>query len=196
MTTNFTGVLYVVVCGAGPAGEVGELVTQAQARGWRVCVIATPAAMGFVDAAALERQTGRPVRHSYRVPGEGSRGGGLPRADAIVVAPATFNTVNKWAQGISDTYALGLLAEAVGLGIPTVVLPFVNQALAAHFAFRRNVEDLRAAGVRVLLGPGEFEPHPVGAGGARIKGFPWTRALEALPDTGPSQTFSGSSRRR
>jgi Flavoprotein len=34
--------------------------------------------------------------------------------DAIIVAPATFNTINKWAVGISDTLALGLLTEAIG----------------------------------------------------------------------------------
>ena len=37
---------------------------------------------------------------------------GAPRSlvpDAVFVAPATYNTINKWAQGISDTYALGVL---------------------------------------------------------------------------------------
>jgi Flavoprotein len=71
--------------------------------------------------------------------------------DAIVVAPATYNTINKWAQGISDTYALGLLAEITGLGIPIVVLPFVNSALANRAPFRRSVESLRSEGVRILI---------------------------------------------
>jgi hypothetical protein len=35
----------------------------------------------------------------------------LPPADAIAVAPATYNTINKWAAGISDTLALGILCE-------------------------------------------------------------------------------------
>ena len=61
-----------------------------------------------------------------------------PKADAIIVAPATYNTINKWANGISDNYALGILAEAVGLRIPVVVLPFVNSALASHPAFERR----------------------------------------------------------
>ncbi|MQA97015.1 MAG: hypothetical protein GEV11_21080 [Streptosporangiales bacterium] len=61
-----------------------------------------------------------------------------PRADAVIVAPATYNTVNKWASGISDTYALGILAEAPGLGIPVVVWPFVNAALAGRRAFQRS----------------------------------------------------------
>ena len=39
---------------------------------------------------------------------------GSPRSlipDAIAVAPATYNPINKWATGASDTYALGVLAE-------------------------------------------------------------------------------------
>lgn len=167
-------VLYVIVCGAGPASEVGRLVGLAQQRGWDVQIIATPASLDFVDAAALEAQTGRPVRSRYRKPGEPRS----PKADAIIVAPATYNTINKWAAGISDTYALGVLAESSGLGIPTVVLPFVNTALANRLVFRRSVDELRAEHVRILLGPGEFEPHAPGTGGRRLDAFPWLVALD------------------
>jgi phosphopantothenoylcysteine synthetase/decarboxylase len=171
-------VLYVIVCAAGPAGEVGRLVELAQDRGWTVQIIATPSALAFIDVPKLEAQTGWPVRSEYRSPGEPKS----PRADAIIVAPATYNTINKWANGISDTYALGILAEAPGLGIPTVVLPFVNSALAGRTAFRNSVNALRSEGVRVLLGPGEFEPHDPGSGGDRISDFPWTLAMASISD--------------
>jgi flavoprotein len=49
-----------------------------------------------------------------------------------VVAPAAFNTINKWAAGISDTLAHGLLTEAIGKGLPVVALPFINTAEAAR----------------------------------------------------------------
>jgi Flavoprotein len=97
-----------------------------------------------------------PVRSQYAKPG-------TPRSfipDAILVAPATYNPINKWAHGISDTYALGVLAETTGLAVPTVVLPFVNTALAARAPFRCSVESLRAEGIPILLGPGGFQPHP------------------------------------
>ena len=58
-----------------------------------------------------------------------------PAADAVVVAPATFNTVNKWAAGITDTFAAGLLCELTGLGVPIVAVPLVKDALARHVAF-------------------------------------------------------------
>jgi hypothetical protein len=47
-------VLYVIVCGAGPAGEVGRLVELAHDRGWTVQIIATPSALAFIDVPKLE----------------------------------------------------------------------------------------------------------------------------------------------
>jgi phosphopantothenoylcysteine synthetase/decarboxylase len=180
VTTHPTGgrVVTVVVCGAGPASEVGELVKLAQERGWTVGIIATPAALGFLDVAALEELTGSPVRSEYRAPGE-ARTRILPKASAMVVAPATYNTVCKLALGISDTYALGTLAEAVGCGVPVAVLPFVNTALAARKPFAQAVESLRDEGVRVVFGPGQWVPHSPGTGGERIASFPWAAALDA-----------------
>jgi phosphopantothenoylcysteine synthetase/decarboxylase len=171
-------VLYVIVCGAGPAGEIGQLVELAHDRSWTVQIVATPAALAFIDVPKLEAQTGRPVRSEYRSPSDPKS----PGADAIIVAPATYNTINKWANGISDTYALGILAEAPGLAIPVVVLPFVNSALADRAPFKESVNTLRSEGVRILLGPGEFEPHPPGSGGEKISDFPWQLAIASVTD--------------
>ncbi|TYB41101.1 flavoprotein [Actinomadura chibensis] len=172
--TDRRKVLYVIVCAAGPASDVGKLVTLAHKRGWDVQLIATPSALGFIDTQALEAQTGHPVRSEYRKPGQPRS----PKADAIIVAPATYNTINKWANGISDTYALGILAEAPTLGIPTTVLPFVNTALANRSAFRKSITTLRDEGVRILLGPSEFEPHAPGTGETRRDAYPWPQALD------------------
>jgi hypothetical protein len=101
-------------------------------------------------------------------------------ADAVVVAPATYNTINKWAAGISDTYPLSILAELTGMGVPIAVLPFVNSALAANPVFGRSVAELRALGIRVLLGPGAFEPHPPRTGGTKVESYPWHLALDAI----------------
>jgi phosphopantothenoylcysteine decarboxylase len=81
-------VLYAVVCAAPPASEVHELVKLAQAASWEVCVIATPEAMHWIDPPMLAELTGYDVRSEYRAAGEAKS---LPEADAIAVAPATFN---------------------------------------------------------------------------------------------------------
>lgn len=178
-------VLYVVVCAAGPAPHVAALLDDATGRGWDVCVIATPAAAGggFLDLDAVARRTGREVRHRYRRADEPGR---WPKADAVVVAPMTMNTVTKWAAGLADTYALGVLTEAPGLGIPVVALPFWNAAQARHPAVNRSVRELTDYGVRVLYGPGGFVPHPPGTGGERIPGYPWHLVLDVLDDTPPT----------
>ncbi len=166
--------LYVVVCGAGPAGDVSRVIELAHDKGMGVQLISTPAGLDFVDVDELEAATGRRVRSEYRQPGE-------PRsepADAVIVAPATYNTINKLAAGISDTYALGVVGEAIGLGLPVVILPFLNTALANREPLKRSVDQLRSEGVTVLLGPGEFEPHEPHTGGDRFDAFPWKLALE------------------
>ena len=169
-------VLSIVVCGAGPATAIETFVKLALERGWTVQVIATPAALDFFDQAAIEALTGSPVRSQYSQLGS-------PRSlipDAIAVAPATYNTINKWATGASDTYALGVLAEQTATGLPVVVLPFVNAALASRAPFQRNVESLRAEGVNILLGPGAIEPHQPHTGGALIDNYPWHLALNKI----------------
>jgi hypothetical protein len=169
-------VLSIVVCGAGPATAIETFVKLALERGWTVQVIATPAALDFFDQAAIEALTGSPVRSQYSQLGS-------PRSlipDAIAVAPATYNTINKWATGASDTYALGVLAEQTAMGLPIVVLPFVNAALASRAPFQRNVESLRAEGVSILTGPGAIEPHQPHTGGALIDNYPWHLALEKI----------------
>nr|BFE73441.1 hypothetical protein GCM10020092_067420 [Actinoplanes digitatis] len=69
-----------------------------------MCAITTPMGARFVDVAHLADLTGHPVRSAYKNPADPDV---LPRADACVVAPASFNTVNKLANGICDTLAAG-----------------------------------------------------------------------------------------
>jgi phosphopantothenoylcysteine synthetase/decarboxylase len=167
-------VLYLVVCAAGPATRVGEVVRLAHSDGWSVHCFATASAVEhFLDVPALTDLTGHQVRTTYSRPGDEP----LPRADAVVVAPATYNTINKWAAGIADNYVLNQLAELTGLGARIVVLPFVNRGLAANQVFLDNIETLRQAGVVVLFGPREFEPHPPRTGGTVLDAFPWGLAL-------------------
>jgi phosphopantothenoylcysteine synthetase/decarboxylase len=114
------GTLYVVVCAAPPAAQVQDLVKLAQAAGWEVAVTATPEALAFIDAPLLEAITGFPVRHRWREPDEPES---VPEASAVVVAPATFNTINRWVAGITDTVAVGTLCEALGLDPPSSPSP-------------------------------------------------------------------------
>jgi len=153
-------------------------VAQAHRAGWDVCVVSTPDGLKFIDIPQLVEQTCHPVRHRYKYPGEPDV---LPAPDAIVLAPATVNTINKWAAGIADTLALGLLVEGLGKGLPVVAMPFTNAAMAAHPAFGESVARLRAWGVTVLYGEDVVKLDPPGTGDSIVDGFPWHLAIAALP---------------
>jgi phosphopantothenoylcysteine synthetase/decarboxylase len=172
-------VLYVIACGAYPAGQLPGFVRFAQGQGWDVCVIATPDGVKFLDRRDLAGLTGHPVRVHYKEPAEPDV---LPPPDALIVAPATFNTINKWVQGISDTLALGLLNESVGLSRPIAVAPWPNAALASHPVFQRSIATLREWRITVLLDPARLP-----GAGQEPPIFPWEALRAALPSLRPHQ---------
>jgi len=162
-------VLYLIVCAAPPAQQTADVVPVLQAEGWDVCVIATPQASRWMDLSTLTQLSGHMVRTDYKLPGEADP---LPKADAILVMPATFNTINKWAQGIGDTLAASILCEALGRGTPPVVaVPCLKMDLVRHPAFARSIALLRDCGVCVLHEPERY-PSPLMV--------PWSEILDAL----------------
>ncbi|WP_086829654.1 flavoprotein [Streptomyces sp. NRRL B-24572] len=164
--------LYLFAGAAEPVFDIARVIEGAQADGWDVCLGLTPTAArwlaGSLDGLAV--LTGHPVRWDYELPGEP---GAWPEASAVLVAPATFNTVNQWALGIVDEFVVGVAAEGIGKGIPMVAVPCLSAAYAQHPQFERSVETLRGVGVSVLYGEGE----PEWGDAAR---FPWRSALDAV----------------
>jgi hypothetical protein len=174
-----TRTLYLFSSAAPPVFDVARVIEDAQADGWDVCLGLTPTAARWLAESVdgLAALTGHPVRWDYKLPGQPDV---WPRADAILVAPATFNTVNQWALGITDKFVVGVVAEGIGKGIPLAVMPCVNAAYAVHPQFDQSVETLRGAGVTVLYGESGFVPNQPGQGNPA--GYPWRAALDAVRD--------------
>lgn len=170
-------VLYLIVCGARPAESTASHAADLIALGWDTCVIATPEGRRFFDAEHVQSLTGHPVRVSYKDPDADDV---LPPPDVMVLAPASFNTINKLAAGISDTLALGLLNEALGAGSPIIAAPWAKGALRNHPAFPRSIAFLRDANVALVESPGN-------AGVA----FPWRDVLLTLARTAVTQSGGG-----
>lgn len=152
------GVLYLISCASSAAEYMPDFVKQARAEGWDICVIATPQGTKFVNIPLLMELTGHPVRSDYKQPEDPDV---LPQADAVVVFPATFNTLNKWALGITDTLALGILCEYTGLKKPILAVPGIHSAsgLDTHPALQRSLRLLRRYGVHVLYEPEDHPPN-------------------------------------
>lgn len=75
----------------------------------------------------------------------------MPRGDAVLVAPATFNTINKAAAGVNDSLALGLINEALGtLSVPLALVPWVNASLSRHPAYSLSLARLKGSGAHTV----------------------------------------------
>ncbi|SCE78289.1 Flavoprotein [Micromonospora coriariae] len=148
------GVLSLVACAAPPVLRIGELIELLQEDGWIVCVTASPTAATWIDREALQRQTGYPVRVEWRMPGDPEP---HPPATTVAVVPATFNVINKWAQGINDALVLGILNEALGAGIPVYAFPNVKAQLAKHPTYDRHLQLLREAGIIMTPLPADVD---------------------------------------
>jgi phosphopantothenoylcysteine decarboxylase len=150
--------LYLIVCAAPPAQQTADVVLLLQEMGWDVCIVATPQAARWIDQTALAQLTGHVVRTDFKLPGQADP---LPKAGAMLVMPATFNTINKWAQGIGDTLVASILCEALGRGTPPIlVVPCLKMDLVRHPAFKKSLTLLRECGICVLHDPERY-PSPL-----------------------------------
>lgn len=139
-------VLYLVVSGASGAENTLARIEAEQQQGWEVCLVATEQALHWFDAEAAEALTGHPIQSRMRNYGEPLF---EPLGDAVLVTPASLNTISKLAVGMADNMATGLVCEALGRGVPITIEASVGESFAAHPAFEGHIELLRAAGVTV-----------------------------------------------
>jgi phosphopantothenoylcysteine synthetase/decarboxylase len=180
--------LALVACGAPLAARVHDVAALAMRAGWQVRVVATGSAMNWIDNAAVESVTGLPALVDQRQPGQAKR---FPEPAHVVVCPATFNSVNKLAAGIMDTYAAGIMCEALASHTPTTILPMVSTRLWDHPVWQPNLAALAAAGVTfvdIRTGRAGFpEPVESGSGPELVAAFDPSWALAATPPPARSE---------
>ena len=113
--------------------------------GHDVVPLVTPGAERFVTAETFRALARRPPGDDVYLH--------LTRADLLVVAPCTANTLAKLAHGLADNV---LTEAALAHRGPMLVAPAMNPRMWSHAATRANAEALRGRGV-VLVGPDEGE---------------------------------------
>src|SRR3954464_9025058 len=133
------------VSGGIAAYKACELCRLLVRAGHEVVPLPTPAAERVVTAETFPALPPRPAAEDVYLH--------LTRADLLVVAPATANTIAKLAHGIADNV---LTEAALAHRGPVLVAPAMNPRMWSHAATRANVETLRARGVE-LVGPDEGE---------------------------------------
>lgn len=189
------------VTGSIAAYKTPQLARDLLREGAELRVVMTPAAERFVSRLVLETLSGHPVIvEMFDDPAaEGTWHIHLAGwADALLVAPASANTLARLAHGFADT-ALSALALAVHC--PLLVAPAMDADMLQHAATRENLRILAARGARIvepdagtlasgLRGPGRL-PEPsvlIAAVDRALRGV--TRDLDGmslLVTAGPTQ---------
>jgi phosphopantothenoylcysteine decarboxylase / phosphopantothenate---cysteine ligase len=133
------------VSGGIAAYKAAELTRLLVKAGHEVIPLLTPAAERFVGADTFLALARRPPNDDlYRH---------LTRADLLVVAPCTANTLAKLANGLADN---PVTEAALAHRGPVLVAPAMNPRMWSHPATRANADTLRDRGVE-LVGPDEGE---------------------------------------
>src|SRR3954453_17006333 len=133
------------VTGGIAAYKACEVCRRLVRGGHGVVPLVTPGAERFVTAETFRALARRPPDEDVYLH--------LTRADLLVIAPCTANTLAKLAHGIADNV---LTEAALAHRGPVVVAAAMNPRMWSHPATRANAETLRLRGV-VLGGPDEGE---------------------------------------
>jgi phosphopantothenoylcysteine decarboxylase / phosphopantothenate---cysteine ligase len=153
------------VCGSIAAYKVAQLARDLALAGACVDVILTEAATRFVGPATFQALTGRPVLSDlWSLPEDGVVGHIAlgARAAAVVIAPATANTIARIAAGMSDDL---LTTTLLATRAPVLIAPAMNPLMYAHPATQANLATLCERGYRVLEpGEGRMAEHVSGKG--------------------------------
>src|SRR5215813_4722543 len=133
------------VTGGIAAYKACELCRSFVKEGHDVVPLVTPGAERFVTDETFRALARRPAGDDVYLH--------LTRADLLVVAPCTANTLAKLAHGLADNV---LTEAALAHRGPLLVAPAMNPRMWSHPATRANVETLARRGVE-LVGPDEGE---------------------------------------
>ncbi|SEL42644.1 bifunctional phosphopantothenoylcysteine decarboxylase/phosphopantothenate--cysteine ligase CoaBC [Parapedobacter koreensis] len=144
------------VCGSIAAYKAAFLVRLLVKDGARVQVVMTPDATQFITPLTLSALSGNPVFVDYFDASTGEWNNHVHLAldaDAVVVAPASANTLAKFAHGLCDNLLCAIYLSAKS---PVFVAPAMDLDMWAHGSTQANITRLQSFGNRIIP-PGHGE---------------------------------------
>jgi len=144
------------VCGSIAAYKIASLIRLLVKAEAEVQVMMTPEATQFITPLTLSTLSKKPVFVDYYDPKTGEWNNHVHlalKADLLLVAPASANTLAKFAHGLCDNL---LTACYLSAKCPVYLAPAMDLDMWKHPATRQNMEKLQAYG-NVLIPPGEGE---------------------------------------
>ncbi len=140
--------ILLAITGGIAAYKSCELVRLLKKQGHTVTVAMSRAATEFVSAQTFQALSGNPVLTENGGAGNGMAHINATRnADAMLIAPATANTLAKIAHGIADNLITELAAART---CPLALAPAMNVQMWHNPANQRNIQQLQADGITVF----------------------------------------------
>ena len=146
--------IVVGVTGSIAAYKAADLVSKLVKRGHEVHVVMTEAAKQFITPLTLQTLSRNPVMTSVFDEKQSWQPGHIDladRANLLLIAPATANTLAGLAHGLAYD---PLLEIALATQAPVLVAPAMNGKMWLHAATQANVELLKSRGIQ-FIGPEE-----------------------------------------
>ncbi len=141
----------IVLCitGSIAAVECVKLARELSRYGADVHGVMTSSATEILGPYSIEFATGNPVVTELTGMVEHvTFCGDVPgKADLVLVAPITANTIGKMVSGIDDTPVTTYLTTAIGTGIPIIVVPAMHETMYAHPMVIKNIGIAREMGI-------------------------------------------------
>src|SRR2546421_12385061 len=139
------------VTGSIAAIESVKLAHELIRHGADVYAVLTRSATEILHPNALQYATGHPVVTAITGSMEYLEMCGRDgKADLLLIAPCTSNTMSKIAQGIDDSTVTTYAANALGSGIPILVAPAAHESMMDNPAVAANVRRLRELGLEFV----------------------------------------------
>lgn len=142
--------IVVGVTGSIAAYKAAILVRLLVRAGAEVRVIMTPLAKEFITPLTMATLSKHPILVDFFDPENGAWNSHVSLgewADALLIAPATANTIAKMANGVADNL---LLTTYLSARCPVSVAPAMDLDMYRHPATQQNLATLRTRGVRVV----------------------------------------------
>jgi len=136
--------IYYITTGAPKAKFADKIIKEIIGEGAKVFTIPTPAGLDFIDIKKLKKIPGNIIKTDWDEKIK------LPKEDAILIAPCTFNTLNAIAFGLANNYPLCLIAAALGKKIPIFIAPAMNINFWNHPLIQENIKKLESWGCRII----------------------------------------------
>ncbi|MGC8998906.1 MAG: bifunctional phosphopantothenoylcysteine decarboxylase/phosphopantothenate--cysteine ligase CoaBC [Candidatus Bathyarchaeia archaeon] len=146
----------IVLCITGSVAAVKspEIARELMRHGAEVYAVMTEAAQKIIHPNLMEWATGNPVitELTGKIEHVALAGNHQEKADLVLVAPATANTISKIASGIDDTPVTSFVSAAFGSKIPIIIVPAMHESMYRHPIVAANIEKLKSFGVE-FVGP-------------------------------------------